>query len=95
MCARCLCVCASVQGLKSLRRVEARAAPEEFNKLVYLYRGMKDTKIVDQKLFMKEGGTELYAHTCSSKPHRAHARAVNRCLPQWALLLPVARLSGL
>ena len=36
------------EGLKQLRAVEARAEPEEFNKLVHLYRGMRDTTIIDQ-----------------------------------------------
>lgn len=35
------------EGLKSLRRVEAKAAPEQFNSMVLLYRGMRDTTIVD------------------------------------------------
>jgi hypothetical protein len=61
------------EGLKALRRVEARAAPELFNQVVYLYRGMRDTAIFDEKEFMAKGGTEMCAH--ARRAHDAHGAA--------------------
>jgi len=67
------------EALKSLRRIEARDAPEVFNSIVYLYRGMRDTAIVDEKAFMTTGGTETAPMSTSAKKEVALSYASSRC----------------
>merc|ERR1712019_304157 len=45
-------------GIKKLRGVEAKLAPEEFNNKVLLWRGMRGVEL-DMAQFKKFGGTEL------------------------------------
>jgi len=46
------------QALKMLTTVEAQLRPSEFNKVTYLWRGMKNMT-VDTEAFFAEGGSEL------------------------------------
>ena len=46
------------QALKMLTTVEAKLHPAEYNKIKYLWRGMKNREL-DADLFFAEGGTEL------------------------------------
>mmetsp|Transcript_3326 Transcript_3326/g.7156 ORF Transcript_3326/g.7156 Transcript_3326/m.7156 type:complete len:342 (-) Transcript_3326:3-1028(-) len=66
------------EALKCLRRVEAQEAPEEFNKVMLLYRGMKDTSL-DQQKFMDVGGTETAPMSTSAKKDVALSYAASRC----------------
>ena len=46
------------QALKKLTTVEAKLRPAEYNKIKYLWRGMRNMKL-DADTFFAEGGTEL------------------------------------
>jgi len=65
------------EGLKALRRVEARAAPEDFNRLMYLYRGLRDTTL-DRAQFVETGGTEMAPMSTSAKKEVALSYAASK-----------------
>lgn len=53
------------QALKMLTTVEAKLRPAEYNKIKYLWRGMRNIKVDDENFFA-EGGSELAAMSATN-----------------------------
>ena len=56
------------QALKMLTTVEAKLHPAEYNKIKYLWRGMRNMTL-DEDLFFQEGGTELVSSGACANTH--------------------------
>ena len=56
------------QALKMLTTVEAKLRPAEYNKIKYLWRGMRNMTL-DADLFFQEGGTELVSSGACENTH--------------------------
>ena len=80
-----MCVYHLAEGLKALRRVEARDDPEAFNRVMYLYRGMKDIALSDK----------VRSHQARLPRRAAAAACVRACVCACGKWVVGARAQGL